>query len=228
MLHYSDKTSDSCARQKFRHEKLTVSARFPNMQCSCSRLKCTHQFHLLMLYVELLPLTKIDAKNGKQTAINMQLKINSSQVPLGKFCWNNSDLFLNPPKILCTVQCAPKETSTFLLIPGNENLYSTSRGSCLEPKDLSEPLHLNQISIFMSGRFKHWVRNQYNLNCSGCIPAPMGLSPDPLKLPQIAFRVCFSPSSLCFFASCGACQKKERKRKIAQPPLIIFAAYLIL
>lgn len=78
MLHYSDKTPDSCARQKFRHEKLTVSARFPNMQCSCSRLKCTHQFHLLMLYLELLPLTKIDAKIGKQTAINMQLKINST------------------------------------------------------------------------------------------------------------------------------------------------------
>lgn len=102
-----------------------------------------------------------------------------------------------------------------MLIPGDESLYSTSRGSCLEPKDLSEPLHLNQISIFMSGRFKHWVRNQYNLNCSGCIPAPMGLSPDPLKLPQIAFRLCFFPSSLCFFASWGACQKKKKKKNCA-------------
>lgn len=94
---------------------------------------------------------------------------------------------------------------------GDHSPYSASRGSCLEPKDLSESLHLNQISIFMSGRFKHWVRNQYNLKCSGCIPAQMGLSPDPLKLPQIAFRVCFFPSSLCFFASCGACQRGGKK-----------------
>lgn len=99
-----------------------------------------------------------------------------------------------------------------MLFRGDESPYSTSRGSCLEPKDLSESLHLNQISIFMSGRFKHWVGNQYNLNCSGCIPAQMGLSPDPLKLPQIAFRVCFFfLPSLCFLASCGACQKKKKK-----------------
>lgn len=115
MLHYSDKTSDSCAWQKFRHKKLTASARFQNMQCSRSRLKCTHLFHLLMLYLELLPLTKVDAKIGKQTARSMQLKIHSSSVTFGKFCPKNSALFLGPPKILCSVPCALKKTRTFFV-----------------------------------------------------------------------------------------------------------------
>lgn len=75
-----------------------------------------------------------------------------------------------------------------MLHGGDDYPSSTSRGSCLEPKHLSMSFNLNQISIFMSGRCKHWVRNQYNLKRSGCILAQMGLCPDTLKLPQIAFR----------------------------------------
>lgn len=101
---------------------------------------------------------------------------------------------------------------------GDDYPSSTSRGSCLEPKHLSMSFNLNQISIFMSGRCKHWVRNQYNLKRSGCILAQMGLCPDTLKLPQIAFRGFLF--TLCC-ASHRACQK------IVQPALI-FTAYLIL
>lgn len=101
-----------------------------------------------------------------------------------------------------------------MLFRGDESPYSTSRGSCLEPKDLSESLHLNQISIFMSGRFKHWVGNQYNLNCSGCIPAQMGLSPDPLKLPQIAFRVCFFFPPLTLFPRLMRSLSKKKEEKL--------------
>lgn len=120
----------------------------------------------------------------------------------------------------CTqVYQQPAETLLWTALNGGEDYPSTaSRGSCPEPKHLSMSFHLNQISIFMSGRCKHWVRNQYNLKRSGCILAQMGLYPDPLKLPQIAFRG-FLFTLFC--ASHRACQK------IVQPPLI-FTAYLIL
>ena len=84
---------------------------------------------------------------------------------------------------------------------GDEYPSSTSRGSCLEPKHLSMSFNLNQISIFMSGRCKHWVRNQSNLKRSGCILAQMGLCPDTFF---------FSLFTLCC-TSHSACQK------IAQP-----------
>lgn len=93
---------------------------------------------------------------------------------------------------------------------GDDYPCSTSRGSCLEPRHLSMSFNLNQISIFMSGRCEHWVRNQYNLKRSGCILAQMGLCPDTLKLPQIAFRGFLF--TLCC-ASHRACQK------IVQPAL---------
>lgn len=96
----------------------------------------------------------------------------------------------------------------------NDYTSSTSRGSCLEPKHLSMSFNLNQISIFMSGRCKHWVKNQYNLKRSGCILAQMGLRPDTLKLPQIAFRGFLF--TLCRAAH-RACQK------IVQPALIFYS-----
>lgn len=162
-------------------------------------------------------------ENRLQLKITNYILVAIGNLPKKKSCY----IFESTKNALFAAICCKENRSAFLLFRGDESPYSTSRGSCLEPKDLSESLHLNQISIFMSGRFKHWVGNQYNLNCSGCIPAQMGLSPDPLKLPQIAFRVCFFfLPSLCFLASCGACQKK--RRRIAQPPLIIFTAYLIL
>lgn len=146
----------------------------------------------------------------------VQLKItNSILVAIGnlpppkKSCY----IFESTKNALCAAICCKENRSAFLLFRGDESPYSTSRGSCLEPKDLSESLHLNQISIFMSGRFKHWVGNQYNLNCSGCIPAQMGLSPDPLKLPQIAFRVCFFFFSPHFVSSPHAELVKKKKKK---------------
>lgn len=96
---------------------------------------------------------------------------------------------------------------------GRDYPSGTSRGGCPEPKHLSMSFNLNQISIFMSGRCKHWVRNQYNLKCSGCILAQMGLCPDTLKLPQKAFRGFLF--TLCC-ASHRACQK------IVQPAFISF------
>lgn len=66
----------------------------------------------------------------------------------------------------------------------------------------------------MSGRFKHWVRNHYNLNCFGCIAAPMSLSPDPLKLHQIAFRVCFFPLLTLFPHLIRSLSWKKKKEKL--------------
>lgn len=106
---------------------------------------------------------------------------------------------------------------------GDEYPSSTSRGSCLEPKHLSMSFNLNQISIFMSGRCKHWVRNQSNLKRSGCILAQMGLCPDTLKLPQIAFRFFF----FFFLFSLCAAPHTALVKKLRNPALI-FAAYLIL
>lgn len=63
----------------------------------------------------------------------------------------------------------------------------SSRGSCHEHQRLSMSFNLNQISIFISMRCKHRVRNCSDLWRSGCILAQMGFYPDPSKLPLNSF-----------------------------------------
>lgn len=68
-------------------------------------------------------------------------------------------------------------------VNGGDVTDCTSRGSCHEHQHLSMPFNLNQISIFISMRRKHRVRNCSDLSRFGCILAQMGFYPDPSKLP---------------------------------------------
>lgn len=130
-----------------------------------------------------------------------------------------------------------KYTPCLVLFPGSDagkkttislNVFKEGRTTCLAPVEgampiplkLSMSFNLNQISIFMSGRCKHWVRNQYNLKRFGCILAQMGLCPDTLKLPQIAFRG-------FLFTLCCASHRACQKKKLCSW-LLFFTAYLIL